>query len=84
MSREEIKKLKTTIYEKLENLNNETALQMVEEAVTAYSSTSKKDILDDLTPEQLQRLQESTKQADRGEILANEKVKQKAKKWLSK
>ncbi len=36
MSREEIKKLKTTIYEKVEHLNNETALQMVEEAVTAY------------------------------------------------
>lgn len=84
MSREEIKKLKTTIYEKVEHLNNETALQMVEEAVTAYSSSSKKDILDDLTPEQLQRLHESVKQADNRETIANEKVKQKVKKWLSK
>ncbi len=84
MSREEIKKLKTTIYEKVEHLNNETALQMVEEAVTAYSSPSKKDILDELTPEELQRLQESVKQAGRGETIANENVKQKAKKWLSK
>ncbi len=49
MSREEIKKLKTTIYEKVERLNNETALQMVEEAVMAYSSPSQKDILDELT-----------------------------------
>ncbi len=84
MSREEIKKLKTTIYEKVEHLNNETALQMVEEAVTAYSSPSKKDILDELTPEQLQRLQESVKEAKKGETISNEEVKQKAKKWLSK
>lgn len=84
MSREEIKKLKTTIYEKLEHLNNETALQMVEEAVTAYSSPSKKNILDELTPEQLQRLQESVKQANKGETIPNEEVMQKAKKWLSK
>lgn len=84
MSREEIKKLKTTIYEKVEHLNNETALQMVEEAVTAYSSPSKKDILDELTPEQLQRLHESGKQAEKNETIANKEVKQKAKKWLSK
>lgn len=84
MSREEIKKLKTTIYDKLENLNNETALQMVEEAVTAYSAASKKDILDELSPEQLQRLHKSVKQADKGETIANKNVMQKAKKWLSK
>ena len=84
MSREEIKKLKTTIYEKVETLNNESALQMVEEAVTAYSSPSQKDILDELTPEQLQRLQQSVIQSQNGETFSNEEVKQKAKEWLSK
>jgi predicted transcriptional regulator len=84
MSREEIKNLKTAIYEKVEHLNNETALQMVEEAVTAYSSPSKKDILDELTPEQIQRLEESVKKANKGETIPNEEVMQKAKKWLSK
>lgn len=84
MSREEIQKLKTTIYEKVENLNNESALQMVEEAVTAYSAPSQKDILDELTPEELQRLQQSITQSHNGETITNEEVKQKAKEWLSK
>ena len=84
MSREEIQKLKSTIYEKVENLNNESALQMVEEAVTAYSSPSKKDILNKLTPEQLQRLQQSITQSQNGETIFNEEVKQKAKEWLSR
>jgi hypothetical protein len=38
MSRDEIKKLKTAIYKKVDQLDDETFLQMVEEAVTAYSS----------------------------------------------
>ena len=84
MRREEIQKLKTTIYEKVEHLNNESALQMVEEAVTAYSSPSQKDILDELTPEQLQRLQQSITQSEKGETVSNEEAKQKAKQWLSK
>lgn len=84
MSQREIQKLKTTIYEKVEHLNNESALQMVEEAITAYSSPSQKDILDELTPEQLQRLQQSVTQSQTGETISHEEVKQKAKKWLSR
>jgi hypothetical protein len=84
MSRDEIKKLKATIYKKVDELNDETFLQMVEEAVTAYSSPSQKDILDELTPEQQQRLQESIKQANEGKTISNDDVKQKAKEWLSK
>lgn len=37
MSRNDIKKLKATIYKKVDQLNDETFLQMVEEAVTAFS-----------------------------------------------
>lgn len=84
ISQQEIQKLKTTIYEKVDELNNESVLQMVEEAVTAYSSPSQKDILDELTPEQLQRLQQSISQSKSGETISNEYVKQKAKEWLSK
>jgi len=84
MSRDEIKKLKSTIYKKVDQLNDETFLQMVEEAVTAYSSASQKDILDDLTPGQQQRLRESIHQADNGYTISNDEVKQKTKEWLSK
>lgn len=84
MSGEEIQKLKSTIYQKVEDLDNESALQMGEEAVTAYSSSSQKEILDELTPEQLLRLQQSISQAKNGETISNDEVKQKAKEWLSK
>jgi hypothetical protein len=84
MSEQKIQKLKIIIYEKLENLNNESALQMVEEAVTAYSSPGQKDILDELTPEQLKRHQQSVTQSQKGETISNEVVKKKAKEWLSK
>ena len=84
MSRDKIKKLKATIYKKVDQLNDETFLQMVEEAVTVYSSASQKDILDELTPDQQQRLQESIQQADKGKTISNDEVKQKAKEWLSR
>ena len=84
MSRDKIKKLKATIYKKVDQLNDETFLQMVEEVVTAYSSASQKDILDELTPDQKQRLQESIQQADKGKTISNDEVKQKAKEWLSR
>ncbi len=84
MSREEIQKLKSNIYQKVEDLDNESALQMVEEVVTAYSSSSQKEILDELTPEQLLRLQQSISQAKNGETIPNDEVKQKAKEGLSK
>ncbi|MEO6327751.1 MAG: hypothetical protein ABIO55_02410 [Ginsengibacter sp.] len=84
MSQAEIKKLKAAIYQKVEHLNDESALQMVEEAVTVYSSSSPKEILDELTPDQLQRLKQSIAQAKNGKTISNDEAKQKAKEWLSK
>ncbi|NOT50838.1 MAG: hypothetical protein HOP10_06140 [Chitinophagaceae bacterium] len=84
MSGDEKNKLKNSIYKKVDQLDNEVFLQMVEEAVTAYSSPSQKDILDELTTEQIQRLQESVKQADEGKTIPDDEVRQKAKEWLSK
>jgi len=84
VSKKGIHKIKTSIYEKVEQLKDETLLQMVEEAVTAYGNTPSKDIIDELTPEQQQRLHESVKQADNGQTIPHEEVIQKAKEWLSK
>ena len=84
MSRDEKNKLKSSIYKKVDQLDDEIFLQMVVEAVTAYSSPSQKDIREELTPEQKQRLQESVKQADKGETIPDDEVKRKAKEWLSK
>ena len=84
MNRDEIKKLKSAIYKKVDELNDENLLRMVDEAVTAYSSSSQKDILDELTPDQQQRLQESIQQADKGKTISNDEVKQKSKERLSR
>ncbi len=84
MGKKDINKIKTTIYEKVDKLNDETLLQMVEEAVTSYGTAPSKEILDELTPEQQQRLQESIRQADTGQAIPNGEVKQKAREWLSR
>lgn len=84
MDNKDINKMKSTIHEKVEKLNDETLLQMVEEAVTVYGTSPSRDILDELTPEQQQRLQDSIQQTETGQIIPNEEVKKIAKQWLSK
>lgn len=84
MSKQNIRQLKSNIYAQIEQLTDETTLLMLQEAVTVYSSYSNKDILDELTALQQQRLQESIKQANKKKTFSNDEVKQKAKEWLSK
>jgi hypothetical protein len=84
MSKQNIRQLKSNIYAQIEQLTDETTLLMLQEAVTVYSSYSNKDILDELTALQQQRLQESIKQANEKKTFSNDEVKQKAKEWLSK
>lgn len=84
MNQDNINKLKAAIYEKVDQMEDETLLQMVEEAVTAYPLVAEKDILDELTPAQQQRLRESILQADSGNTVPHDDVKQKAKAWLSR
>jgi hypothetical protein len=84
MSNNDINKIKATIHKKIKYMNDETLLQMEEEGITTYRTAPSKDIIDELTPEQQQRLQESIQQADNGQTIQNEEVKQKAKEWLSR
>lgn len=44
----------------------------------------KKDVLDDLSPNQLKRLDESIAQMNGGEVVSNNVVKAKYQKWLTK
>lgn len=82
MSQQEIKQLRTKLYSQIEQIQDETTLQLLQEAVTAYSSQN--DNVEELSLEQQKRLQESIQQADAGQTFANEEVKQKTKEWLSK
>ena len=84
MSKDEVRQLKEKIYNQIDELDDETALQMLEEAVSAFVSPSKADILDELNEDQQRRLQESIQQADEGKLLTYEEVKQKSKEWLSR
>jgi len=70
MSKQEIAELKAKIHEQIDGLNDETALQMLQEAVAV--SSSQKDILDELSSEQLHRLEESIRQANQGKTLSHE------------
>lgn len=81
---ETITKLKSDIWEKLQGINDETALQLVKEAISEYGAAAQTDVLDQLTSAQQKRLQESIQQADEGNLLSNEEVKQIARSWLSK
>jgi hypothetical protein len=84
MDTSKIQQLKEKIQYQLNDIEDETALQMLQEAVSVYSSPLKKDILNELTEEQRKRLQESIQQADNGKTLSNEEIKQKAREWLSR
>ena len=68
----------------MEQMANETTLHMLEEAVSAYSSISKSDIIDELTEDQKKRLDQSISQSDNGNTTDNEEVKKISREWLSK
>jgi hypothetical protein len=83
MNSKNLQELKDKIHYQVNELEDETALQLLQEAVVAYSSLSKGDITDELTEDQKRRLQESIQQANSGKTLTNEEVMRKAKEWLS-
>lgn len=78
-----IEQLKSDLYSKIEQLQDETALQLLKEAVTAYSSSQNENV-NELTTEQQKRLQDSIQQANDGKTFSNEEVLKKTKEWLSK
>ncbi len=84
MEKKEIEELKQKIYEQIAQLQDEVALQLLEEATEAYLSSSRKDILDELSPSQLSRLNEAKLQVKKGEVHSNEDVKAMSREWLTK
>jgi predicted transcriptional regulator len=78
------KKLKEELHQYIDNLEDETALQMLHEAAVAYEKAGEKDILDELSPEQLKRLEESIKQANEGKTISHEEAMKQIAAWRSK
>jgi predicted transcriptional regulator len=78
------KKLKEELHQYIDNLEDETALQMFHEAAVDYERLGGKDILDELTSDQLARLQESIRQADEGKTISHEEAMKRITSWRSR
>ena len=78
------KKLKEELHQYIDKLEDEGALQMLHEAAVDYERLGGKDILDELTPEQFSRLQESIRQADEGKTISHEEAMKRIASWRSR
>lgn len=56
--------IKKQLHEYIDLINDESQLEILYETAEAYAKVEKTDLLDSLSPKQLERLQESIKQAD--------------------
>jgi predicted transcriptional regulator len=84
MDSEKQNDIKAQIHLQIDKIEDVAALQLLQEAAATYASRNQEDILDKLTPSQLNRLNQSVEQAENGQTLTHKEVMEKAKKWLTK
>ena len=73
---------KQKIHLLVDEINDEEVLNMVMEDMVFY--TGKKDIMDDLSPEQLNELEAAIKEADENETISHEDFKKQMHEWREK
>ena len=78
-----IQEIKKQLHAYIDMIEDETELQMLNEAAEVYA-TSQPEILDLLSSEQQKRLDESIKQADEGKLVSHEEIMKQSKQWLMK
>jgi len=76
------KAVKTKIYKMLEGIEDETVLNQVMEDVAFYAT--KKDIVDELSPDQLTELDKAIEDADNKEIIPWDDFKKEMNEWRKK
>ena len=76
------KTVKSKIYKMLEEIEDETVLNQVMEDVAFY--TTKKDIVDKLSPSQLKELDKAIKEADNKETVSWDDFKKEMNEWRKK
>ena len=76
------KEVKTKIYQLLDNIEDDAVLNQLMEEVTFYST--KKDITDELTPAQLQELDQAIEEADKKETIPWNDFKKEMNEWRKK
>ncbi|MEP6685026.1 MAG: hypothetical protein ABJA35_17255 [Parafilimonas sp.] len=74
---------KKQLHTYIDMIENEDQLKMLNDVAQTYV-TQHQDILDILTPEQLDGLKKSIEQADKGETIPHEQVMEMAKEWIQK
>jgi hypothetical protein len=74
--------IKLKIYQQLDDIKDETILNQVMEEVVFY--TGKKDIIDNLTPEQLNELDTALKEADDNKTIPWDDFKKEMNEWRKK
>jgi Arc/MetJ family transcription regulator len=76
------KVVKTKIYQLLDGIEDETVLNQVMEEVAFYAT--KKDVVDQLTPGQLEELDKAIEEADNKEAISWDDFKKEMKEWKKK
>lgn len=76
--------LKSEFHKLIDSFEDKEVLENVFIAMNDMNKNKGKDILDELNPEQLERLNESLKQAEKGEVISHEIMREKIKKWLAR
>jgi hypothetical protein len=74
--------LKKKLNEQINAMDDEMALKMLHEAAAEYGKT--KNILDDLTPEHMARLEKSLEIAQNDNTVSNEEAMKRFKEWHTK
>lgn len=77
-------KLKSEFHKLIDNFEDVETLENVYEGMVNLQKNKNKDILDELSPEQLERLNESLRQAENGEVTEHEVMREKIKRWLAR
>ena len=75
--------LKKQLHSYIDMIDDETQLQILHETAENYV-TKPADILDLLTQDQLEQLEESLKQADENKLIPHEEAMKLSKQWLTK
>lgn len=79
MDNSEIKK---QLHHYIDMIEDETQLQMLSDAAEEYATKDERDILDLLTPVQLERMEQSIQQIKEGKVIPHEEVIKISQQWL--
>jgi hypothetical protein len=75
--------VKEDFHKLIEDIDDENYLKDIYDTM-AFQFHQKKDVLDDLSTEQIKRIEQSIKQIDEGKGIPHEIIKAKHQRWLIK